>query len=225
MTQEPVTKRGRATRDRIVAAADALVAERGVEGASLDQILAEADASKSQLYHYFTGKGALVRAVIARRRDLVLGGQMPLLSDLGSWEAIEQWLNMFLEGHRRQGFHGGCPIGSLASELADRDDDARGDLVECFATWERYLVDGLEQMRGRGQLVPRADPQELATAVFASMQGGLLLAKTRRDSQPLRIAINAALAHLRSFEAGRRRGSEHSTVSSKSRAGRSMGGS
>ena len=96
MPIEPVTKRGRATRDRIVAAADALVAERGVEGASLDQILATADASKSQLYHYFTGKGALVRAVIARRRDLVLESQMPVLAELDSWpEAVHS--------HRLQG--------------------------------------------------------------------------------------------------------------------------
>jgi TetR/AcrR family transcriptional repressor of nem operon len=203
MPTEPVTKRGRATRDRIVAAADALVAERGVEGASLDQILATADASKSQLYHYFTGKGALVRAVIARRRDLVLESQMPVLAELDSWDAIEQWLKLFLEGHKAQGLRGGCPIGSLASELADRDDKAREDLVECFTSWEGYLIEGLKRMRARGELVTSADPQELATAVFAAMQGGLLLAKTRRDSDPLRIALNAAQAHLRSFEAGR----------------------
>ncbi|MGH2821372.1 MAG: TetR/AcrR family transcriptional regulator [Actinomycetota bacterium] len=203
MSAEPVTKRGRATRDRIVAAADALVAERGVEGASLDQILAAAEASKSQLYHYFTGKGALVRAVIARRRKLVLGKQMPFLTELDGWEAIERWLNMFLEGHKAQGFRGGCPIGSLASELADRDDGARTDLAETFAAWERYLVDGLKRMRGRGELVQSADPQELATAVFAAMQGGLLLAKTSQNSEPLRITLDAALAHLRSFEAAK----------------------
>ncbi|MDQ3964518.1 MAG: TetR family transcriptional regulator C-terminal domain-containing protein [Actinomycetota bacterium] len=217
MPTEPVTKRGRATRDRIVAAADTLVAERGVEGASLDQVLATAHASKSQLYHYFTGKSALVRAVIARRRDLVLGSQMPVLAELDSWDAIEQWLNMILESHKAQGLRGGCPIGSLASELADRDDAARTDLVESFAAWEGYLVDGLERMRARCELVPSADPQELATAVFAAMQGGLLLAKTRQDPEPLRIALNAALAHLRSFEAGKTERSKRATRSSRVR--------
>ena len=175
-----------------------------MEGASLDQILASADVSKSQLYHYFTGKDELVRAVIARRRQEIIAKQTSLLPDLNSWEAIERWLTLFAEGHSAQGFRGGCPIGSLANELADRNDRAREDLAECFDAWQRFLVEGLKKMRTRGEIRRSADPQELATAVFASMQGGLLLSKTRKDPEPLRIAIDAALAHLRSYAPRRR---------------------
>jgi hypothetical protein len=87
----------------------------------------------------------------------------------------------------------------LANELADRDETARADLAHCFDTWERYLVEGLERMRARGNLVPSADPRRLATAVFASLQGGLLLAKTYKDREPLRVALDAAFTYLRSF--------------------------
>jgi TetR/AcrR family transcriptional regulator, transcriptional repressor for nem operon len=203
--KEPVTKRGKATRERLVAAADAMIAERGVEGASLDQMLVSANVSKSQLYHYFAGKEELVRAVIARRRDEIVEKQTTLLPELDSWSAIEKWLTIFCEGHSAQGFRGGCPIGSLANELADRDDRAREDLAECFDVWQGFLVDGLKKMRARGEIKRSADPRELATAVFASMQGGLLLSKTRKDPEPLRIAIDAALAHLRSYASGGRR--------------------
>ena len=34
---------------------------------------------------------------------------------------------------------------------------------------------------------------------MAAIQGGLLLTKTRRDPQQMRIALDAAYAHLRSF--------------------------
>jgi TetR/AcrR family transcriptional repressor of nem operon len=204
MLAEPKTERGRQSRNRIVASADALVAAHGAEGVSLDEILAAAGASKSQLYHYFSGKDELVRSVIARRGEHVLGAQMPLLTQLDNWETIERWLNLILEGHETQGLHG-CPLGTLANELADRDEHARRDLADWLATWERYLADGLQRMRARGDLVAGADPQELATAVFASMQGGFLLAKTRRDPSPLRIALDAALAHLRSFAPSRPR--------------------
>ena len=68
VVQEPLTDRGRRSRERIVDAASEVVAERGAGGASLDQILEAAGASKSQLYHYFADKGELVRAVIARAR-------------------------------------------------------------------------------------------------------------------------------------------------------------
>jgi TetR/AcrR family transcriptional regulator, transcriptional repressor for nem operon len=196
--QVPQTQRGRRSRDRIVEAAGALIAQRGVDGASLDHILECAGASKSQLYHYFSGKDELVRAVIASRLDEILGEQMPWLTKLDSFAAIRRWFDKMVDDNVAFGFPG-CGIGTLACELADRDDDARADLAACFAAWERYLVDGLERMRLRGDLVRTADPPELATAVFASVQGGLLLSKTQKDAAPLRVALDAAYAHLRSF--------------------------
>jgi TetR/AcrR family transcriptional repressor of nem operon len=198
--KEPTTQRGRQSRARIVEAAADLVADRGVEGTGIDQVLAAAGASKSQLYHYFADKDDLVRAVIARRFDQVIAAQAPLLAKLDSWAAIRRWLDLWLGQTEATGHHG-CPIGTLANELADRDDAARADLAACFATWEGYLVDGLTRMRQRGDLAPNADPRQLATAVFASLQGGLLLAKTHKDVEPLRVALDAAYAHLRSFRA------------------------
>jgi hypothetical protein len=50
-------------------------------------------------------------------------------------------------------------------------------------------------------LVAHADPATLAMAVMASVQGGLLLTKTRKTSHPLRVALDAAMVYLRSFAA------------------------
>lgn len=198
MPKEPTTERGRQSRDRIVEAAADLVADRGVERTGIDHVLAAAGASKGQLYHYFADKDDLIRAVIARRFDRVIAGQAPLLAKLDSWAAIRRWLDLFVGQSEATGHHG-CPIGSLANELADRDNAARADLAERFTAWEGYLVDGLTHMKGRGELVPISDPRQLATAVFASLQGGLLLAKTHKDVEPLRVALDAAYTHLRSF--------------------------
>jgi AcrR family transcriptional regulator len=202
MAKEPTTERGRQTRGRIVDAAAELVAVRGVDGTGIDHVLAAAGASKSQLYHYFADKDDLVRAVIARRYDQLIDAQAPLLDKLDSWVAIRRWLDMWVGQTEATGYHG-CPIGTLANELADRDDTARADLAACFAAWEGYLVDGLAHMRERGGLAPNADPRRLAMATFASLQGGLLLAKTHKDVEPLRVALDAAYAHLRSFRAAK----------------------
>jgi hypothetical protein len=92
---------------------------------------------------------------------------------------------------------GGCPIGSLASALADHDEAARRDLVASFDRWEGSL--GLACMRERGEVVAQADPATLAMAVMAGIQGGLLLTQTRKTSRPLRVALDAAMVHLRTF--------------------------
>lgn len=200
MAEEPTTERGRRTRARIVEAAAALVAERGAEGTGVDQVIASAGVSKSQLYHYFADKDALVRAVVGRRYEELVEAQGTLLDELDTWAAIRRWLDLFVERSQSTGHHG-CPMGTLADELADRDEAARIDLAGCFADWERHLVDGLTRMRERGELVATADPQDLATATFASLQGGLLLSKVHKDARPLRVALAAADAHLRSFRA------------------------
>src|ERR1700691_6689706 len=83
-----LTPRGRATRDRIVAAAADLVFEQGVEGTSLQDVQQAARVSGSQLYHYFGDKASLTHAVIARQGETLLARQQPWLSRMDSLPGI-----------------------------------------------------------------------------------------------------------------------------------------
>jgi len=197
---EPQTTKGRATRERVIDTAAALVFERGVAGTSLDDVRASARVSKGQLYHYFADKDDLVHAVVERTIEQVLAAQ-PDLADLSSWAAIRRWFDALVDLQRARNGIGGCPIGGLASELAKHDDDARLRLADGYARWEEPLRRGLERMRSEGKLRRSADPARLATATMASLQGGLLLTQTRRDTAQLRLALDAAYAYLRSFAA------------------------
>ena len=199
-TTEPATNKGRATRDRILDAAAGLVFEHGVAGTTLDDVRAAAKVSKGQLYHYFADKDDLVRAVIDRTVDQVLGAQ-PQLAHLSSWKAISGWFDALVQLQVERHGAGGCPIGSLAGELAETDEQARAQLANGYDRWEAPLRAGLQQMRAEGKLRPAADPVRLATATLASIQGGLVLTQTRRDPQQLRIALDAAYVYLRTFAA------------------------
>jgi AcrR family transcriptional regulator len=197
---EPRTDKGRATRNRVLDAATELVFEHGVAGTTLDDVRAAANVSKGQLYHYFADKGDLVHAVIDRTVEQVLGAQ-PRLTNLSSWAAIAAWFDDLVQLQVDRHAIGGCPIGSLAGELAETDEQARTELAAGFDRWEAPLRDGLRQMQANGKLRRSADPDRLATATLASIQGGLVLTQTRRDPQQLRIALDAANAYLRSFAA------------------------
>ncbi|WP_449063538.1 TetR/AcrR family transcriptional regulator [Planomonospora algeriensis] len=199
MPQEPKTERGRRTRERIVAAAAGLVERQGVEATSLDQVLAEAQASKSQLYHYFTDKQALVRAVIAWQTAAIVDGMAGQLAGIDSWTALDAWFDTLVAYQRALDCRVGCPIGSLAAELADTDEPARQDLARSFDTWAGQLRTVLDRLRDRGLIRPDADTATLAHSTLATIQGGLLLAKTTRDPQRLRAALTAAGGYLRSL--------------------------
>src|SRR5690242_16936659 len=90
-TGRPLTSRGQATRDRIVAAAAAEIYARGVTATTLEHIKAKAEVSSSQLYHYFKDKDALVLAVIEHQAQAVLAGTEPEHSHLDSVEALRAW--------------------------------------------------------------------------------------------------------------------------------------
>jgi AcrR family transcriptional regulator len=197
VTQAPATEKGRATRERILQAAAELVAEKSAAGMSLDDVSARTGASRSQLYHYFDDRDDLVRAVIGVTTNAVLDVQGDLLVRLDSWAGIDRWCEALVAFQEHRQARGGCPIGSLAGQLAERDPQARTAIAAGLERWETHLRDGLTRMKTRGQLRKDADPAALATATMASLQGGLLLTQVRRDPTQLRIALDAARAHLR----------------------------
>lgn len=192
-----LTRKGRATRARIVGAAADLMFQHGVARTSTEEVLTAAGVSNSQLYHYFRDKSALVRAVITRQTEQVLAGQEPLLSSLDSFEALTAWRDLLVGGQRLRGCVGGCPLGSLASELADTDDETRAALVDGFSRWDSGIRDGLRAMHRRGELRATADPDRLALGTLAAVQGGLLLTQTLRDAAPLEAALDMAIGCIR----------------------------
>ncbi|GAA4858317.1 TetR/AcrR family transcriptional regulator [Pseudonocardia benzenivorans] len=194
-----LTRKGRATRQRIVEAAAQLMFERGVAGTSTEDVRAAAGVSSSQLYHYFASKQHLVRAVIAHQTEAVLAAQEPQLSRLDCMGALEAWRDLVVALQTQRGCEGGCPLGSLAAELSEIDPDARQELVAGFARWEAAIRDGLTAMQRRGELSARADPGLLALQTLTAVQGGLLLTQVRRDVDPVRAGLDMALSHIRTF--------------------------
>ena len=197
MAITPRTRKGRATRERIVAAAAGLVAEKGVNAVSLDDVQSRAGASRSQLYHYFDNRDDLIRAVIEFTTSAVLGEQGELLQELDSWTGIDRWFDALVALQVKQHAIGGCPLGSLAGQLAETDPIARTQIAVGLDRWQAHLEDGLTRLQTAGQLRPDADPATLATATMASLQGGVLLTQVRRDPHQLRTALNAARDALR----------------------------
>jgi TetR/AcrR family transcriptional regulator, transcriptional repressor for nem operon len=202
MAHAPVAKlttKGRATRERIVGAASELMLERGVARTTIEDIQEAAGVSTSQMYHYFANKGDLVAAVIDRQTDQVLARQESELHRVDSIEALHRWRNMMVDVMRGHGCVGGCPIGSLASELSDADPLARASLARAFAQWEALIREGLAAVAARGELPPGLSVDRMALAMLSGVQGGLLLSQVRRDTSPLEAAVDTIIEHLRSM--------------------------
>ncbi len=188
-------------RQAIIAAAADLFHIQGVAATSVDEVLKASGTGKSQFYYYFDSKDSLVHEVFAFQFDRYIAAQGPFIEDLGSWKGIKEWLNSIADQYEGRGLAGGCPIGSLAAEMSDRDEVLRQKMVAAFTEWEGYLVDGLRSLKQRGSLAPRTNVAQLAEAVMAAIQGGYLLASAKKDIGPMRNALRSAYAYLRTHRA------------------------
>ena len=74
------TRKGQATRGRIVAVAAELMYEEGVTNTSVDDVQAAAGRAPAA-HHYFGGKPDPVCAVVAHQSQALLDGQQPLLGE------------------------------------------------------------------------------------------------------------------------------------------------
>ncbi len=192
MSDRPrLTPKGARTRARIVEEAAALIHERGVASTTLEDVKVAAEVSGSQMYHYFPDKNALVEAVIDYQADAIVNNQGQLLR---SANGVEAWRKMVITEAKRTRAKGGCPLGSLGGQLAECDPEARVLIAAGFDQWAAAIGDGLRSLHADGKLPSGIDPDDLATTLLATLQGGLLLAQVQRSTRPFETAVNTVLA-------------------------------
>jgi TetR/AcrR family transcriptional repressor of nem operon len=187
-----LTPKGERTRARIVDAAARLIYERGVAGTTLDDIRAAAEVSGSQLSHYFADKDELVQAVIGHQAcAIVRNTEQAGLATIGE---IRAWRDMVIATAKSTDGQGGCPLGSLGSQLAETDPQARALIAASFERWSAVITDGLRALPAAGHLPAGTSASDLAVTLLAALQGGLLLAQVQRDTRPLETAVDTILA-------------------------------
>ncbi|GAA3556814.1 TetR/AcrR family transcriptional regulator [Kribbella ginsengisoli] len=194
-----LTPKGAATRDRIVAGAAELLRRQSVVTTTLDDVLAHTRSSKSQLFHYFPdGKDQLLLAVAQYEADRVIDEQQPQLSNLGSWEAWQEWREVVVERYRSLGDN--CPMGTLFLQVGRNSPGAQAIVRQLLTDWQRYLATGLEALQANGHLGP-IDIDQASAALLAGIQGGVAIMLSTGQTTYLEAAIDQWLARLRQADA------------------------
>jgi AcrR family transcriptional regulator len=108
-------------RARLVAAAERLFYAEGIHAVGVDRLCAEAEVSKRSLYQHFSGKDAVVTAMLQARADelgsqLTREGRSPRERVLAVFDELNR-------GAEAPDFRG-CPFVGAVTELKDRDHPA-----------------------------------------------------------------------------------------------------
>jgi len=173
--------------------------QQGVTATSVDEILEKSGTGKSQFYYYFKSKEGLVHAVLQCFFERMKNDQLPICHKIESWEDLEGFFRFFIEGQKAMGCERSCPIATIANDLGSSNKLIHQDVQMIFD----YMHNGFERffygLKARGELSPTADPESLADFAFSIMQGGMLVAKAKKDIKPFNNSVTHAIAYLKSL--------------------------
>jgi TetR/AcrR family transcriptional regulator, lmrAB and yxaGH operons repressor len=182
----------RVSRDAFIDATGRLLRRQGYAGTGLNEIVAHSGAPKGSLYFHFPGgKEQLAVAALDREGERLAGAIARMLAsseDLG--EALGCLLDSLAAGLERSGYRDGCPIATVALEVAADSEVVWASADAAFASWLRVI--------GERLLVAGAEPElagRRALFVLAAIEGALVLARARRDLAPV-AAIRRELVEL-----------------------------
>ncbi len=184
------------SRERMIQTMGDLLRRRGYAATGLQQLTEEARAPIGSMYFHFPGgKEQLAAEAVTRagsERSAVLATLLGGTNTADAVRAIAAAMGRDLVTSR---WHNGCPIATPALEMSGESEPIRAAANASFDAWELLFA---QRLGADG--VPSGRARAIAAAIVAALEGGLILARTRRSLAPLE-AIAALLASWISAEA------------------------
>ncbi|WP_433599559.1 TetR/AcrR family transcriptional regulator [Nocardia sp. CA-135953] len=174
------------SRQRFIDAAADLFHTQGYHATGLNQLVSAGGAPKGSLYFHFPGGKEQLAAEALTQSSRQLRDQLDaILTDGGDIATVFDVLTALLVD---SDFERGCPIATIALDAGRESETIRQACVTGFESWRESIE---KHLRDKGIDQERAT--ELSTVTLATIEGALMLAKTKRDVAPLRTVA----AHLR----------------------------
>jgi AcrR family transcriptional regulator len=165
-------------RQRMVLSALYLIAERGVQGTSIAEVLERSGAPRGSVYHHFPGgKDEIVGAAM---EYMATDARVPLRALHGSDVAgiVTGFINLWRGVLTRSEFAAGCATAGVT--VSGESETARGAARKVFEVW---IADLTELLEAAG--VDRSKAADFAWMLFASTEGALVFARAERSMRAL----------------------------------------
>lgn len=183
------------SKERLLAAAKALVLANGYSGTTVDSICAKAGLTKGSFYHFFKSKEELGIATLEwsmRKSGLILeDGAYHQISD-----PVERSFAFFehVEASAEQLWASGCILANFALELADTNEKMRQIISTMFSQVIDYFATYFEPIVAAWPELPPA--KDLANEYLSLLEGSIVFAKAFRDPGRIASALRAFRQNL-----------------------------
>ena len=171
-------------RQQIIEKTSELLERQGYYATGLNQIVAESETPRGSLYYYFpAGKEELAAEAISHKAHQMSDHAAPSLARFpDAVEAIYRFVLDLADNAESQHCATGAPMAAVALETAANNDRLREACQAAYQMMQepfeqKLLADGIDAERARA----------LAIFITAALEGSVVLSRTERSSQPVRI--------------------------------------
>jgi AcrR family transcriptional regulator len=178
----------------MVRGASELLRRRGYSGTGFREVIELTGAPRGSIYHHFPGgKAELAGEAVTYAGGVAADVLDRALADGDPVGALRAFVELWRAEFERSGGRAGCPVTAVAVETHEDAPELLDAADAAFKAWQSSLGASLRRAGVR-----RAQAARLATLVVASVEGGIVLSRARRDPRPLLDVARELEATLRS---------------------------
>ena len=195
----PETSESQPNKEKILQAAIRLFAEKGYANVSMREIAAQVNIKAASIYNHYSGKEALLDAIIGRFREGLHSRVYPRIKDVGSLE-IQNFLNILIEAN---GIFFSDPMFARISQIILREQftnaSIRRTLLEELIVGPRNMIAAyFIRLMEAGKMV-RVDPRLAAKEFHAFFIYRFYEISLSLDGPPPELDPNEEAEHIRLF--------------------------
>ena len=174
-------------------AAAELMRRQGYAATGWREVVAESGTPWGSQWHHFPGgKEQLTVEALARGSAEYLHALQRAFGSMHPADAVLAWSKAAAGALERSNWTHGCPMATVTLEMAHVSDALAEVCDQAFTSWTTAMADALVEYE-----MPRREANRLAMTVLAAMEGALLLARARRNAEPLRTVAREMAALVR----------------------------
>ena len=175
------------TRQKILLAAFKEIHLCGYQASSIQNIISQAGVTKGALYHHFKSKHEMVVALI----DEVYAGYVentfikPLQDTDDPITVLIETLHAIKENMGDEDVTLGCPLDSLAQEMAPIDKTIQQKINQLYRRKQQMMVKAFQRGQAAGKVSQEASAESISLMIMATLQGCMGIAKSARSVKVL----------------------------------------
>lgn len=173
---------------RILRKGAELIHKKGFCSTSINNIVKAAGIPKGSFYFYFKSKEDFGIHLIEMHSAIFQNKLESFIKrkDLGQIEKLRLFFRSFADYYEDLEYEGGSPIGNLIEEMSDLSLNFRERLLDNISEIEKKISEILIQAVSTGELNKQINSEELASFIYSSWEGAVMMMKLKKTSAPIK---------------------------------------